>query len=670
LDKLEENKINRKTNEFIIICKAINFENLIVKSNDRFTDSHKLEEILKTKFNEEINIYQYSDINNEKSFYFYRNKNLFIPEYLVEYSFIKDEHLNLKQSMEVNQDVLISSFTNKIEISNNFYENFNEASRMLYNNEFVNIYFHQNVKKYFPCKNVNITELSNMTFFFIKSSLIQFINLCFPYIELEEFKTKFNEITENIEQFGNIQNKYNLEEGIMQVNLFGCKIKENDFTSFINLQELCLANNRLEFFDFVLLPVSLKSLDISHNLIKEFNHCEKSDLKTLDISYNRIHNVNDILTIIRTHNEVEYLNFICNPLKIANRLDSKNCIKSFLCDYPEESNIQLSMNTENHLKQVDLIYDTYSFTKRFSEFSANELFIDKTEKTNENNSILILSKKKLKSIPSDIDINIQTLYLNINKIPIVENLHNLTNLVELHIQNNKLTAIEDLNSLSKLKKLDLSNNNIKTIQGISSLKLLDWLNVENNLLDNIFIIELLELESLIELHAAGNYIHNLRECLQLKGLTNLSILDLTGNDVCRVSDFKHYILFYLANLKMLNRCTIEKTDITAAKEYFDGRLTTEILESKIGNQPLAELIELTLSACKLKDFDSVFNCLVYPKLTKLDLSRNLFSSFRIFGSLPGLKTLYINSNLFDKILNKKDKLIQGKGILGLPVIYK
>jgi hypothetical protein len=683
LDKLESGKIKLKKNKFIIICKAINIDNLVQKYDDRITENMTLEQILGTKFKfaEGKGVIQYSDISGEKSFYFYKNKNFILPEYIIEYNLINNEQLmglDLKQSVDssLSNDFenLISTFTNKSEFASNFYENFNDASKTLYNSEFVRNHCYDGIRKYFPCKNVNFNELSNTTFFFIKASVIQFINLCFPYSNsIAKFNEKFYEFSENIRNIDGVANNDEFKDFLIdKINLFNFRTKDFEiFSKLVNLKDIYLCNNKLVSFDFGIIKanINVKILDISFNMIKEVKHAEMK-LKQLDMSFNCIANPEDIITIISNNFELESFLFINNPLKNAKNLRNSE-IKEFLTQNNKPKITLDDTKRESMLKQIDIIYDTFSFDKAFNQFSSNPLFLESSS-LNDNNSsdpssILILSKKKLKQIPFDIKSDIKILYLNINKITQIENLSALTDLQELHLQNNKLTGIGGLNCLASLTKLDLSNNMIKSIEGVKYLKALEWLNIENNLLQSLFLSEILELTGLVELHASANYISNLKECLQLKSLTNLSILDLSSNDVCKATDFRNYVIFYLQNLKILNRSAIEKGDIAAAKEYFDGRLTDEILELKIGQQPLGELIELSLVACKLKDFDNIFDNTVYAKLAKLDLSRNMFSSFKIFGYLPALKTLYLNSNVFDKIVNKKDKMIPNKGILGLPV---
>ena len=171
----------------------------------------------------------------------------------------------------------------------------------------------------------------------------------------------------------------------------------------------------------------------------------------------------------------------------------------------------------------------------------------------------------------------------------------------------------------------------------------------------------------MEIHACGNYISNLRECSNLRKLPKLIVLDLTANEVSKTQDFRLYMIYYLSKLRVLNRVSIEKNEIISAKDYFDCRLTPELLESKIGSDNTLELIELDLSSCKLKDNDNIFHSQNYPKIKKLILNKNLFSNFRIFGNLPNLTQLYLNYNVFEKIYNKLDKPLSNKGILGLQV---
>ena len=108
-----------------------------------------------------------------------------------------------------------------------------------------------------------------------------------------------------------------------------------------------------------------------------------------------------------------------------------------------------------------------------------------------------------------------------------------------------------------------------------------------------------------------------------------------------------------------------------SKNFFAGRLTGYILEKRLGqNYNTRNILELNLSNLKLKDQFNLFSKDNYPKLRKLDISKNCFKTFSIFGSLPNLKELNFEFNLFVDIISKRDKIINGKGIKGLSILEK
>ena len=83
---------------------------------------------------------------------------------------------------------------------------------------------------------------------------------------------------------------------------------------------------------------------------------------------------------------------------------------------------------------------------------------------------------------------------------------------------------------------------------------------------------------------------------------------------------------------------------------FVGRLTEEILESRLNGYSLKEVKILDLSNAKLKDFDDIFTSKNFPKLRELNLSNNYFGSMRIFGHFPSLKILSLSRNRIETFL--------------------
>ena len=83
---------------------------------------------------------------------------------------------------------------------------------------------------------------------------------------------------------------------------------------------------------------------------------------------------------------------------------------------------------------------------------------------------------------------------------------------------------------------------------------------------------------------------------------------------------------------------------------FVGRLTEEILESRLNGSSLKDVKILDLSNSKLKDFDDIFTIKNFPKLRELNLSNNYFTSMRIFGLFSSLKILSLSKNRIETLL--------------------
>ena len=459
-----------------------------------------------------------------------------------------------------------------------------------------------------------------------------------------------------------------------------------------NCESLSLCKNKLNKIDLntilELFP-NLLTLDLSHNDITTIiysnnNNDIKYSLSSINISYNNISDFNNIVTILKNFENLSEFIFFANPYTKEYECLTENPLKTSITSEEKENIIKIyndniknknkneliinisedNTKINNTNKNFDYIYDCFSFNEKYHNFSDNIYFREKIHKESTYRTV-ILSKKKLFCIPTiEGGSNTQVLYINLNKISKITNLNQFTELLELYIQNNKLKQIENLPEC--LKKLDISNNEFNNLDGIENSKDLEWFNFENNNIKSIAKIN--KLLKIKELYCAGNYINNPKECCQLGKLKKLQIVDLTGNEVCRiVKDLRITMIFYCRLLKNFNRINIDEQERIKAKEYFTGKLTSEVLEKRLGvGYNTFNLVELDLSSLKLKDEANLFSKELYPKLTKLNLSRNIFKTFSIFGRLPYLVELNLNFNLFTEIFQKKAKLISGKGIFGIP----
>ena len=714
IDQLEINNKEDKNTKFCIICKCMNFESIIEeqKRNFDFKDINDIINSLKSiRTNKGISKII---LNNNISFYNYKMSGIAEPEYLIEYDYIKNTDDILLN------DPIISSYTQKIEIPNDYENLLNNCLRDLFSYKFPQHFCNKDlINKYSISKFGEFNELDNNMLFFTKNSILEFFSNCFKYQNHKEFIEDVDKINEKISEISKFNFPKNFKNCFMNekeklkynemksLNLYNCKYKTVDIIDLVkkikeegaideviekfrtNLEEINFSKNNIESINIGFLCENfpnLRRIYLQHNNLKYLTYEPKglqNKINKVDISFNNISDFSNIIKILDSCNYLSNFYFYGNPIDKCfqnflenpsqneiNETIKQNIINTYeeiikknenqisTISYNSESN---KVNTEN--KNFDYIYDCYCFSDKYHSFSNNPYFREKIHKESGYKTI-ILSKRKLTLIPIiEGKKDTQVLYINLNKISKIKNLEQFTNIIELYIQNNKIQKIENLPK--NIKKLDISNNKLSSLIGISQAQNLEWLNIENNLIQSIS--QILQLQKLMQLYSAGNFINNFKECKQLGKLKNLEIIDISGNEVCRMNrDIRITMIYYCLKLKNFNRINVDSSERLKAKEYFTGKLTPELLEKRLGvGFNSKNLIELDLSSLKLKDEIDLFSNDNYPKLMKLNLSRNIFKTFNIFGYLPSLIELNLNFNLFTDIVPKKEKIINGKGIFGL-----
>lgn len=170
---------------------------------------------------------------------------------------------------------------------------------------------------------------------------------------------------------------------------------------------------------------------------------------------------------------------------------------------------------------------------------------------------------------------------------------------------------------------------------------------------------------LMELYLGNNLVDDIREITNLKELQRLIILDISGNGLIREENYRIYCIFHLRRLRVLDGVSIENSECVEAKETFAGRLTSEILESRLGGYTLHSIKELDLSSCKLRDFDKMFDREMCPNLRELNLQNNFFASLKGFGYLPQLRILKMKHNRVESLFCKPTDEVYHRGLTGL-----
>ena len=192
---------------------------------------------------------------------------------------------------------------------------------------------------------------------------------------------------------------------------------------------------------------------------------------------------------------------------------------------------------------------------------------------------------------------------------------------------------------------------------------LTQLSLEDNQIQKLSGFE--DLQTLMELYLGNNLIDEIKEIINLKELQRLIILDISGNNLIREENYRIYCIFHLRRLRVLDGLSIENSECVEAKETFAGRLTNEILESRLSGFTLANVKELDLTGCKLRDFDKMFDRDFCPNLRELNLSHNFFASLRGFGYLPQLRILKIKQNRLESLFCKLNEDGYPRGLFGL-----
>jgi hypothetical protein len=175
---------------------------------------------------------------------------------------------------------------------------------------------------------------------------------------------------------------------------------------------------------------------------------------------------------------------------------------------------------------------------------------------------------------------VESLAISFRKIGRIENLVGFDKLTKLCLDNNLIDSIINLSHLTNLRWLDLSFNKIKKIEGLEALRQLEDLTLFSN---KISIVEGLEYCPLLRCLSLGNNrIDSLEQVIRLRQIKSLRMLTLSGNPVCKETEYKMIVLAYLDNLKYIDYTLIDANEKHTAKEqYHDELLDVEEKEAVV-----------------------------------------------------------------------------------------
>lgn len=435
----------------------------------------------------------------------------------------------------------------------------------------------------------------------------------------------------------------------------------NNLESLSTLRVLDLSYNHIARIGHLEHLYSLTTLEITHNLIRSFDDVEcigkalgKRSLKRLDLRKNSICDSKryrfHVLQYLPDLAQLDQQTVLQEEITIAQRLITQlspskvwalHCQKT-RCTVPLSSTEAVDLPPSDRHPESDDEVDSNSTKAEWS--SVEELVL---------NHELLGSIEGLSKA-----VNLRIASFSDNAIKRIGGLQACTRLEELCLDDNEITQIENLEQLSFLKKLHLGRNRLTVIQHLDSLENLIQLSLEENQISSLR--GLGSALKLMELYLGNNQIENLKEVQHLKSLPKLTILDLSGNEITRLPDYRLYTVYYLRRVKVLDGVSVSTQDQSNAKQKYSGKLTFEFILEKCGGgnatpsgsgaeNQFGRITDMDLSSCRIREIGSIPGD-VFSNVREINLENNQIIDISGLEALPKLRVLNLNRNRIEKLM--------------------
>ncbi|CAD8156657.1 unnamed protein product [Paramecium octaurelia] len=630
----------------ILICKVLMIKSVSDSKHPYFNPEQPWSEMFQKfpvdgrQYQDEYTVLRVMENDQKHKLWFVLDNNLILPEYFAEFEYVMQSPLQNKIAdfgsalgvLESEDDDFINPAN-----FNKYKDNINDLYNQLA--EDLNSYQFENLEEY-PTYELKAQDLDRSECASLKPALVNYFKYCLSRSTLYELNPNLvgtpnlNEILKNQTQF---------------LNLSNCSVQDITFVKG-QFHTLILSYNKINNITGLNELPNLIRLDLSHNEISNLNGLQGlNHLEMLDLTHNNIQDM-DQVGILKYNQNLKYLSVIFNP--IGEYKETRKEIVMILNNLAFLDHLPITEeDREPTVNQTQ--YITTGMLQTFSKVQHDwKLHIQS----------VMITHQKLSSMKGLEDL-VQLRHLNLghNKITQITSIQDSILLEELNLEKNSIIQIQGLDNMQYLKKLELGGNKIFQIDGLSNLINLMQISLEDNAILNLK--EFPDLKSLMEIYLGNNNITNQKEVNNIKHLQKLIILDLSGNPFARDTNYRSYVLYIIPKLKVLDGISIEASEQQMAKNLYTGRLTEEILFSRLQGQPANKITELCLQNCELRDFEDVFNVQSFPLLVELDLSQNLFTSTKMLGFLPHLKILILTCNKIESLLYPTD-INQKKGLNG------
>lgn len=452
---------------------------------------------------------------------------------------------------------------------------------------------------------------------------------------------------------------------VTELNLHGNGLTRlKSISSLSQLRHLVVSFNELTRLDDVAHMPNLVEVDASFNKINSLEGMRgMSKLKVLDLSWNQLTSIRDDLTVLRKHCPVlSTLDVRNNPwikaenlfLRVVGRLKSVAMLNGVAVT-EQDATSALKLVSSSRISQVTIANHARiegekprSLSLRTNAQTFNDIWQLRPDTKDGNwmSKVVVLNLDgqyigKLTGLEKLDALKFSS--FNKNCITKLDGLESCVNLEELSLIDNCVYKLDGLSKLVNLTYLDLSNNFLVSVEncGFSKLTKLKYLSLENNRLGSLK--GLSEASSLVELYLGNNRVVNVREIFNLKGLSNLVILDIHGNPIIRSDTYRLFVIYHLQNLKALDGSGVESTEESSAKDAFGGRLSTDFVAERLGHANFAEVRELDFPHCSIRTVD-LGNGDSFKNLRSVNIEHNSLTSFSGLINLRHLRVLCLNHN--------------------------
>jgi Leucine-rich repeat (LRR) protein len=463
----------------------------------------------------------------------------------------------------------------------------------------------------------------------------------------------------------------NIIESTKTINLTGSLVKKiSDFSSFVGIRKLILCNNKLKSVTGIEVIKNLEFIDLSFNEIKKLDFLKgMKKLIQLEMLSNMITDVTGCKWEEYTPNLI-IVDFRFNPVfnrKYYQKWMVYHCQK---LEYLDGLRVNRKNKSQGNVVNNDMIVKNssvqpfliqqLSIRKKWGENSSSRLveysIIGNMTKFSFNDILPYISLLELdncnlidiSNISFESFVNLRWLSLRNNYIKDINNLVSCDRLIELSIDNNDIEYIDFLYSLKYLQKLNASSNKIMIFDPKNEFPSLTQLNLENNSIRSLKGMK--KLTSLMELYLGNNYISETSNIFFLKDLQKFIILDLTGNSICSIKNYRLFIIYHLTKLKVLDGVANTLKDYSDSRDIYLGLLTTDILLQRFDKTQISSITKLDLRNCKIKNIEC-FEKLEMNQLIILNLDNNNINSMEGLRNLSGLKYLNLNNNKIEKLVS-------------------